>query len=105
MEKLNKLLEDISSYVKTKQDGGYYGKGVQVVDLLKSTGDFEGFCRGSVIKYVSRWGRKSDKENGLDLFKAIHYIILLLLENTDEYNETDHRHIEEFQHNKFFNNN
>ncbi len=89
MEKLNKLLSDIENYVKQKEGGGYYGKSVQVVDLLKSTNDFEGFCRGSVIKYVSRWGRKSEKENELDLFKAIHYIILLLLENENADNETN----------------
>ena len=93
---LNVVLSEINEYVKNKTMGGYYGNNVQVVDLLKSTGDFEGFCRGSIIKYIARWGRKGEKKNVLDLYKSIHYIILLLLENENEFNKTNDWHFKEF---------
>ena len=86
---LNTILSEINEYVRDKTMGGYYGENVQVVDLLKSTGDFESFCRGSIIKYVARWGRKGEKKNVLDLYKSIHYIILLLLECENETGKTN----------------
>ena len=65
----------------------YYGdKDVQVIDLLKSTGDVNAFCRCNAIKYIARWGVKTDETNVEDLYKAIHYI-MILLENQKKNNE------------------
>ena len=51
----------------------YYGdKDVQVIDLLKSTGDVNAFCRGNAIKYICRSGHKDNTVE--DLEKAIVYL-------------------------------
>ena len=72
-------IKDVSEYIRSRK--GYYGDDVQVIDLLKSTGDLNSFCIGNVIKYVSRYGKKpwqSDYVCEQDLLKAIHYIVLLM---------------------------
>ena len=87
---LVEALHDVKSYVLSKQTpDGYYGKYVQVVDLLRSTGDLDGFCRGNAIKYIARWGRKDEIDNVDDLHKAIHYLLILIMENTNGNNQTN----------------
>jgi|TARA_Y100000310_G_scaffold87593_1_gene84422 hypothetical protein len=83
--KLQSITDKIYKYIDGKRsDSSYYGdKSVQVVDLLRSTGDLEAFCRGNAIKYISRWGKKGDGKNMDDLFKAIHYIVILMEEERD----------------------
>ena len=67
-------IKDVSEYIRSRKS--YYGDDVQVIDLLKSTGDLDSFCKGNAIKYVSRYGKKGS--NREDLLKAIHYIVLLM---------------------------
>lgn len=83
--KLQIITEKIYKYIDGKRSGSsYYGdKSVQVVDLLRTTGDLEAFCRGNIIKYISRWGKKDGEKNMDDLYKAIHYIVMLLEEERD----------------------
>ena len=84
MNEWEKVLEDLANYVKSKQKGNYYGdEKVQVVDLLRSSGDLNSFCRGNAIKYIVRAGKKDSTMNELDLFKAIHYILIIITENED----------------------
>ena len=72
-------------YIGNSIATGNYGDKIQVVDLLQSTGDLEGFCKGNAIKYVARYGKKTDYQDLTDLYKAIHYIILMIMENKNEY--------------------
>ena len=59
MEKLDKVLEDLNTYINNKKQGNYYGNNkVQVIDLLRTSGDLDGFCRGNAIKYITRYKRK-----------------------------------------------
>ncbi len=89
MSKWDRVLEDLGNYVKTKEKGNYYGDDkVQVLDLLKSSGDLGSFCRGNAIKYITRAGRKAQSSE-LDLFKAIHYILIMILENEDADKQTN----------------
>ena len=89
MSRWDKVLEDLANYVKTKEEGNYYGDDkVQVLDLLKSSGDLGSFCRGNAIKYIIRAGRKAEMAE-LDLFKAIHYILIMILENEDADKQTN----------------
>tara|TARA_Y100000310_G_scaffold79066_1_gene75761 strand:+ start:2819 stop:3166 length:348 start_codon:yes stop_codon:yes gene_type:complete len=82
---MKEILKEVERYVRIKRtDLSYYGdKDVQVMDLLKSTGDADAFCRGNAIKYIARWGKKTDESNVEDLYKAIHYI-LIMIENSKE---------------------
>ena len=77
---MKEIFEEVQRYIRIKRtDSSHYGdKDVQVIDLLKSTGDVNAFCRGNAIKYVARWGVKTDETNVEDLYKAIHYIMILL---------------------------
>ena len=77
---MKEILEEVERYIRIKRtDSSHYGdKDVQVIDLLKSIGDVNAFCRGNAIKYVARWGVKTDETNVEDLYKAIHYIMILL---------------------------
>ena len=69
------VIKNVSEYIVSKKS--YYGDDVQVIDLLRSTGDLNSFCRGNAIKYIARYGKKfgNDRE---DLLKAIHYIVLMM---------------------------
>ena len=80
--KLKNITDKIYKYIDGKRSGSsYYGdKSVQVIDLLRTTGDLEAFCRGNIIKYISRWGKKDGEKNMDDLYKAIHYIVMLMEE-------------------------
>lgn len=43
-----------------------------VIDYVESIGDMRGFCRGNIIKYVVRAGKKASTLE--DLYKAREYI-------------------------------
>ena len=78
--RFKEILDDVLSFTASEKETAKYGNGVQVVDLLASTGDLMGFCKGNVIKYVSRHGKKTETNDPSDLFKAIHYILIMILE-------------------------
>ena len=78
---IDRAFLDVMDYISRSIATGNYGDKIQVVDLLKSTGDLEGFCKGNAIKYVARYGKKTDQSDLTDLYKAIHYIILMVMEN------------------------
>ena len=74
--------------IMSKQDStsavnrpSHYNQGdVECIDGLRSAlGDdeFAGFCRGNVIKYLWRAGKKSDSESQ-DLDKAMWYMSMML---------------------------
>lgn len=57
------------------QVGGshYRDKAIQPVEFIHANS--LGFCEGNIIKYVSRW---KDKNGLQDLYKAKHYLELLI---------------------------
>ena len=78
---IDRAFLDVMDYIGRSIATGNYGDKIQVVDLLESTGDLEGFCKGNAIKYVARYGKKTEHGDLTDLYKAIHYIILMIMEN------------------------
>lgn len=53
----------------------YTDKQIEVIDYIKDTlspQQFEGFCLGNALKYISRAGKKGDKKQ--DLKKAVWYL-------------------------------
>ena len=75
-----KNLDDVIEYIENTYNQHYVGdddNGTQIQDLLNSIGVAEHFCQGNAMKYIARYGRKKGK-NKLDLYKAIHYILLLM---------------------------
>lgn len=71
-------MKEIREYLSSTYNSHYTSKEskTQTLDLIKSIGDAEPFCRSNAIKYLSRFGRKGGKSKQ-DILKAIHYCILL----------------------------
>ena len=72
------IIYEILEYVKNTYGGHYVGKDqVQIIDLWESLGNVETTARDTAMKYLMRYGKK-DGKNEKDLFKAIHYIIMMI---------------------------
>lgn len=61
-----------------------------VIDYVESIGDLHGFCRGNIIKYVVRAGKKTNTLE--DLYKAREYINRWIAseEKDGEYSTVEH---------------
>ena len=56
----------------------HYSKGnIQSTEVIFDAEHGEGFCIGNILKYAQRYGKK-DGRNDADLYKIIHYAIMLL---------------------------
>ena len=70
--------KEMYDYMSSTYKKHYCGEdGVQALDLVLSLGHGEGFCVGSCIKYLSRYGKKNGK-NRDDILKFLHYGYFLL---------------------------
>jgi hypothetical protein len=92
-ENLNKIKEFIESTYTSENH--YVGdrdgtRRIQVQEFMASIGIVKPFCVGNVIKYASRFGKK-DGYNKKDLYKAVHYLIILLhyIEKEEQNEETE----------------
>ena len=67
----------VSDYISQTYRSHYSNdeKGMQTLDLLESIGTAEQFCQSNIIKYASRYKKKSQHKS--DVLKIIHYAILL----------------------------
>ena len=73
------ILNSIKEYIKNTY-GEHYStteEGFQVMDILRNLEIDKNFCQANAIKYLMRYGKKQGY-NEKDLYKAIHYIILLI---------------------------
>lgn len=77
----DKILEEVLQYIKGTYSEHYAKDGFQLQDAFKNIGVDKAFDRASAIKYLFRYGKKFGN-NKKDLYKAIHYIVMLL--NSDE---------------------
>ena len=75
----DKILKEVIDYIEKTYSEHYSvdESGFQVQDLLRHLDIDKDFCQSNAIKYLCRYGKKSGK-NKMDLFKAIHYIVLLI---------------------------
>ena len=75
----DKTLYEVVDYIKSTYNQHYSdsGSGFQIQDIFKELNIGREFAQANAIKYVCRYGKKHGK-NKMDLFKAIHYITLLL---------------------------
>tara|TARA_B100000287_G_scaffold268133_1_gene252159 strand:+ start:721 stop:1059 length:339 start_codon:yes stop_codon:yes gene_type:complete len=71
------LLEDyISSTYSAHYVSEKNAEDFQIQDLFSHIGIAEEFCRGAALKYLVRFGKKEGK-NKKDLFKTLHYVVLM----------------------------
>ena len=84
---------------KDIQVGGdhYKRHTIQPIDVMQeylSDEAYEGFLYGNIIKYAQRFGKK-DGKNEKDLYKVIHYAIILLgAMHEEELKELNDYHLE-----------
>ena len=71
------MLNDVIEYIRTTYQGHYVGKeDIQTTDVWHTLGSAATTTRDTAIKYLMRYGKKGGY-NKKDLYKAIHYIVLL----------------------------
>ena len=85
----DKILKEVIEYIEKTYSEHYSvdKSGFQVQDMLRHLDIDKDFCQANAIKYLCRFGKKNGK-NKVDLYKAVHYIVLLLdsLDNKDTKN-------------------
>ena len=86
------VLQELKEYIDSTYTQHYGKSKFQTTEFVFDAGHGEGFCLGNVIKYAQRFGKK-DGKNEKDLYKIIHYAIILLGQ-MDKDKEKEHR---EFQ--------
>ena len=73
------ILELIKEYIKNTY-GEHYStteEGFQAMDIFRQLEIDKNFCQANAMKYLMRYGKKQGR-NEKDLYKAIHYIVLLI---------------------------
>jgi len=68
----------LMSYIDSTYDQHYAQDKIQATEFIFDSGHGEGFCVGNILKYAQRWGKKTEKTQKLDLYKVIHYTMILL---------------------------
>lgn len=72
------LLQEFKEYVDKTYIQHYAGKNkIQALEGIIDAGHGEGFCIGSAMKYLPRYGKKGGK-NRDDIMKAMHFCLLML---------------------------
>ena len=71
------IMSRLEQYVNNTYNQHYAQEGKQTTEIVFENGHGEGFCIGNIIKYAQRFGKK-DGKNEKDLYKVIHYAIILL---------------------------
>ena len=84
----DEIINEIKEYIGSTYDQHYSTTedGFQVMDMIKQLGIDKDFCQANAIKYLCRYGKKNG-HNRKDLLKAIHYIVLLMSSEDQEYEE------------------
>ena len=78
------ILQKIREFIKKSYHGHYTTtkEGFSAIDIFRELSIDKDFCHANAIKYLLRYGKKQGK-NQDDLYKAIHYIILLISSESD----------------------
>ena len=83
------ILKEVIEYISSTYNQHYStdGKGLQAMDIFRNLGIDKNHCHANAIKYLLRYGKKQGR-NQEDLYKAIHYIVLLLSSEKKDTNTT-----------------
>ena len=71
------ILEKVKAYIDFTYSQHYGSGKIQSTEVTFDAGHGESFCIGNILKYAQRFGKKEGK-NEADLYKIIHYAIMLL---------------------------
>ena len=81
----DKILKLIKENIDATYSQHYANEKYQATDMILDAGHGEGFCMGNIMKYAMRYGKKR-WHNDSDLYKLIHYAIIAIYIN---YNDWD----------------
>ena len=88
------ILSRLRQYIDNTYNQHYAQAKTQTTEIVFENGHGEGFCIGNIIKYAKRFGKKNGK-NDKDLYKVIHYAIILLgAMHEEELKELNDYHLE-----------
>jgi|TARA_Y100001980_G_C14288042_1_gene120060 hypothetical protein len=73
----DKIIEQIKSHVDDTYNQHYAHGKYQATDMIVDSGHGKGFVMGNIMKYAMRYGKKQGHSD-LDLFKIIHYAIIAI---------------------------
>tara|TARA_S200002703_G_scaffold45068_1_gene39444 strand:+ start:739 stop:1023 length:285 start_codon:yes stop_codon:yes gene_type:complete len=73
----DKIIKQIKNHVDKTYNEHYANEKYQATDMILDAGHGEGFCMGNIMKYAMRYGKKKG-HNDLDLYKIIHYAIIAI---------------------------
>ena len=71
------LLQELRQYIDGTYNEHYSQSKVQTTEFIIDNGDGIGFCRGNIVKYAQRYGKKEGR-NRKDLLKVLHYAVIML---------------------------
>ena len=80
----DEVLNMVKNHILGTYDQHYSTDKIQATEFIIDSGMGEGFCMGNIIKYAKRYGKKKGK-NKEDLLKIIHYAVILLGSETQDY--------------------
>ena len=80
-----KIINEIKTYLESTYQQHYSttDEGFQVQDILRHLNINKDFCQANAIKYLCRYGKKNGY-NRTALLIAVHYIILLMSEESND---------------------
>ena len=73
----DEIIKELEDYIRGTYGAHYVGENdIQSIEYMDTLDAAVGFCKGNIIKYTSRYGKKAGN-NKADLMKVLHYTILL----------------------------
>ena len=75
--KEDEVIESLKQYVDSTYEKHYGSGKFQATEVIFEAQHGEGFCIGNIMKYAQRYGKKNGYDER-DLYKIIHYAIMLL---------------------------
>lgn len=87
----DKTLEMLTKYIDDTYNQHYSNGKIQATEVIFDAGHGEGFCIGNILKYAQRYGKK-DGRNTADLLKIAHYVIILLGDKRQNFNNYTQRY-------------
>ena len=87
----DKTLDMLTKYIEDTYNQHYSNGKIQATEVIFDAGHGEGFCIGNILKYAQRYGKK-DGRNTADLLKIAHYVIILLGDKRQSFNNYTQRY-------------
>ena len=81
-----RILKELETYIEATYGEHYSRNQFQATEFIIDCGHGEGFTIGNVMKYAQRYGKKGGR-NRKDLFKVVHYAIMMIYIHDKFYGE------------------